>query len=89
MLGPCFVMQYFVSCVVLQIARWGRESRYPYFYCVLNGMWLLLFFAPSTRCCVIVCSLKLWHFLNIHTHLLFILVFEHGYINEGFLFFND
>ena len=24
--GPCFVVHYLVSCLVLQLSRWGRES---------------------------------------------------------------
>ena len=35
-LGPCFVMQYFVSFLVLQSSRWGKESLLLYFYSLLN-----------------------------------------------------
>ena len=44
---PCFVVQYFVSFLVLQSARWGRESRLLYFCGILNVMFLLSFFASS------------------------------------------
>ena len=32
----CFALQYFVSFLVLQSSRWGRESCLLYFCCVLN-----------------------------------------------------
>ena len=44
-LGLCLVMQYFVSFLVLQSSHWGRESWQHYFYCLLDSMWLLWFFA--------------------------------------------
>ena len=51
-LCPCFVMQYFriVSFLVLQISRSGIESWLCYFYCFVDVIWLLLFFASSVRC---------------------------------------
>ena len=36
MLGLCFVLEYFVSFLVLQLSRWERESWLLYFCCVLN-----------------------------------------------------
>ena len=33
MLGPCFVVQYFVCFLVLQSSSWGRERRLLYFRC--------------------------------------------------------
>ena len=41
MLGSCFVLQYFVSFLVVQPSRWGRESWLLYVCCVLNVMSLL------------------------------------------------
>ena len=40
-LGPCFVLQYFVPFLVLLSSRGGRESWLLYFCCVLNVMVLL------------------------------------------------
>ena len=53
MFGPCFVIEYFLSFLALQLSRWERESLVPYFYCHLDVMWLLSFFpcmhmAPKT-----------------------------------------
>ena len=47
-LGPWFVMQYFVSFLVLQSSRWGREGWLLYFNCLLGIMWLLLFCDSSS-----------------------------------------
>ena len=44
MFVPCFVMQYFVSFLVLQLSCWVRESWLLYFYRLLGVLWLLLFF---------------------------------------------
>ena len=49
MLGPCFVLQYFVSFLVLQSSRWGRESYLLYFCCVLIVMSLLSLFDSSSQ----------------------------------------
>ena len=38
MLGPYFVLQYFVSFPVLQSSRWGRGIWLLDFCCVLNVM---------------------------------------------------
>ena len=50
MLGPCYVLQYFVSILVLQSFRWGRERWFLYFCCVLDVMLLLSFFDSVSRC---------------------------------------
>ena len=47
MLVPCFVLQYFVSFLVLQSSCRGRENWLLYFCCVLNVMSLLSFFGAS------------------------------------------
>ena len=53
--GPCFVIQYFVSFLVLQSSQWGV---------FLSSMWLLVFcFSSSRRYRWLVCSVWLWHFL--------------------------
>ena len=67
-LGPCFVVRYFVSFLVLQSSRWERESWLLYFYCFLDAMWLLLFFASSSWYCGLVCSVIVA--FPGHTHLL-------------------
>ena len=41
MLGPCFVIQYVVSFLVLQLSRLGRESWLLYFCCILDAICLL------------------------------------------------
>ena len=49
MFGPCFVMQYFVSFLVLQSSRRGRgrESCLLYFTFLFAYMWLLVFRVSS------------------------------------------
>ena len=42
--APCFVFQYFVSFLVLQLSHCGKESCLFYFCSVLNVMSLLSFF---------------------------------------------
>ena len=51
MLGPCFVVQYFVSLLVLQSSVFVALDC-----CVLNVMSLLLFFDSSSRCHGLICS---------------------------------
>ena len=34
--GPCFVIEYSVSFLVMQSSRWERESWMPYFHCILD-----------------------------------------------------
>ena len=68
MLGLCFVLQYFVPFLVLKSSGWGRESWVLYFCCVLNAMFLLSFFGPSSRCRGLVCSMYLWHSLVVLTY---------------------
>ena len=63
-LDTCFVMQYFVSFIILQSSLWGRESCLCYFCCVLNAMSLLSF----SLCHWLVCSMWLWHFRIIITY---------------------
>ena len=66
MLGLCFVLQCFVSFLVLRSSSWGKESWLLYFYFVLNAMPLLSFFYSSSRC---------YGYMIVtfpgHTHLLF------------------
>ena len=63
-LDTCFVMQYFVSFIILQSSLWGRESWLCYFCCVRNAMSLLSF----SLCHWLVCSMRLWHFRIIITY---------------------
>ena len=67
--GPCFLMQYLTSFLVLQLSRWGRESWLLYFNCHFDAMWLFVFCVSLT---------VLWVGLQCvigafpgHTHLLF------------------
>ena len=55
MLDICIVLQYFVSFLVLQSSRLGKESWLLYFCCVLYVMSLLSFFDSSSRCHGLVC----------------------------------
>ena len=48
--GSCFVLQYFVSFLVLQSSYLGREIWLLDFCCALNVMSLLSFFDSSPRC---------------------------------------
>ena len=56
MLSTCDVVQYFVSFLVLQSSRWGRESW------LLNSLYFSCFFG-------VILSLCGWSLLG-HTHLL-------------------
>ena len=56
-LDPCFVLQYFVSFLVLQSSRWGGgETELLYFCCVLTVMLLLSLFDSSSWCHGLVCD---------------------------------
>ena len=48
MLGPCFVLLYVMSFLVLQSFAIKRESWMLYFCYVLNAMPMLSFFDPSS-----------------------------------------
>ena len=62
-----FVLQYFVTFLVVQSFLWGRESWLLYFCCVLNVMSLLSFFGSSSQYNGLVCRMWLWHFLVLLT----------------------
>ena len=73
-LGPCFAMQYVVSFLVVQssfaiILLGKRESCLLYFCGILNVMFLLSFFASSSRYCglarVCDCGISRSYSLNI------------------------
>ena len=68
----CFVMRYFVSILVLQSSRLGRERWLLCFFCLPGVLWLLCGF--SSRCKGFVCSLWLWHFLIILTYYFWVLI---------------
>ena len=68
----CFVLQYFVSSLILQSSRLGRESWLLYFCCDLNVMSMLSFFGSSSRCLGLVCSMWLWNFLVILTYFFYV-----------------
>ena len=57
-LGHCFGIQYFVSVLVLQSSRWGKESGLllTYFYCLLDIQWLSELCGSSSRCRVLACT---------------------------------
>ena len=62
----CFGVRYFVSILVLQSSRWGRESWLLCFVCLPGVSWLLC--GSSSRCHGFVSgSLWLWYFLVILT----------------------
>ena len=48
--GPCFVMHYLVSFLVLQSFWQGRESWLLYFNCLPGFLWLLVFWCSSSWC---------------------------------------
>ena len=62
----CFVVRYFMSILVLQSSRWGRESWLLCFMCLPGVSWWLS--VSSSRCHGIVCGLWLWYFLIILTY---------------------
>ena len=47
--NPCFAMQHFVSFLVLQSSRWGKDSWLLCCYCLLNAVSMLSFFSSSPR----------------------------------------
>ena len=47
---PCFVMQYFVSFLVLQSSWRGKERWLLYFYFLPGVSWLLVFCGSFSRC---------------------------------------
>ena len=53
--GPCFVVQYLVSFLVLQSSHWGRE-RDGCFKIAFNVLGLLVLCVSSSRCNGLVCS---------------------------------
>ena len=55
MLGSSFVLQYFVSFLVLQSSRWRKESWLLNFCCVLNVMSLVSFFDSFFGLKTVVC----------------------------------
>ena len=55
--GSCFVLQYFVSFLVLQSSCLGREIWLLDFCCALNVMSLLSFFDSSPRCHGLICCM--------------------------------
>ena len=59
----CFVVRYFMSILVLQSSRWGRESWLLCLVCLPGVSWLLC--GSSSRSHGFVCSLWLWCFLII------------------------
>ena len=57
--GPCFVMQYLVSFLVL-LSSWSeRKSWLFYFNFLAYVCCLAVFYGCSSRCCVLVCSVRL------------------------------
>ena len=50
---------------IISLAEREREGLLLDFDCLLDGVWLLVVFVSSSRCCGFVCSLRLWHFLVI------------------------
>ena len=68
----CFVVQYFLSLLVLQSSWWGRESWLLCLVYLPGVSWLLC--GSSSRCHGFVCSLWLWHSLIILTFFLLHLI---------------
>ena len=56
-LGLCFVVQYFVSFLVLQQSHWRRESWLFFCWFILN----LSFSGSSSQCLGLVRCMRLWH----------------------------
>ena len=63
----CFGMHFFMSFLVLQSSRRGRESWLLCFYCLTYFFLLLMFCGSSSRCRGLVCHVWLWYFLIILT----------------------
>ena len=75
----CFVVRYFMSILVLQSTRWGRESWLLCLICLPGVSWWLSGF--SSRCHGVVCSLWLWYFLIILTYY-FLCYFNYSYFKQ-------
>ena len=54
--GPCIAVQYFVTFLVLQSFRQGRESWVSDLHCLFDVILLILFFASSSQRCGLVCG---------------------------------
>ena len=55
--GPCFVVQYLVSFLVLKSSRWGRErERNGCLKIAFNVIGLLVLCVSSSRCNGLVCT---------------------------------
>ena len=65
--GSYFGMHYFVSFLVLQSSWCDSKGWLLDFYCLLDGMLLLLSFASSSLRCRLVYDVCLWYFLVILT----------------------
>ena len=72
--GPCFVLQYLVSFLVLLSSRWGRESWLLYSYCFhISVINCSVSFSHGALVCVVVAFSGHTHFMS--TFLCFIIVF--------------
>ena len=66
--GPCFVLHYLVSFLILQSFGWGRESWPLYFSCLTVILWLLVlcyiswsyspFYGPNKDACDVSAALR-------------------------------
>ena len=61
-IGPCFVMRYLVSCLVLQSCRWGGEGWLVYFSVGVLSIFLVVPWV-GLRCLVMTISGHI-HFLD-------------------------
>ena len=66
--GLVLLCIFFVSFLDLQSSRWGRESWLLSLCSIFNVMFLVSFFASSSRFLGLVYSVWLWHFLVILTY---------------------
>ena len=67
-----FIFCFLSSFAIILLGK--KESWLLYFPCLLEVMWLLSFLSSSSRCCGLVCTVSLWHFLVILTYLSFVCV---------------
>ena len=70
----CFVVLCFVSILVLQSSRWGKEGWLLCLICLPCVSWLFSGF--SSRCHRVVCGLWLWYFLIILAYYFFSIFFK-------------
>ena len=72
----CFGKHFFLSFLLLQSSRQGKESHSLCFNCHPDVLFLLMFWGSTSPCHWLVCILWLWYFFIMLTYLLFLFSYE-------------